>query len=112
MRCVLEKLVSSSTTLSGQIQSTARVKVVEVKKTEPRKCSTCHRVHKKCTKCQRVHPCTIECHNCKKEGMSVRGEGGGRGQGGDSREGQGGLLYVAPGHGVHARAGGNTGKEG
>ena len=34
---VLEKLESSSTTLRGQMQSTARVKEVE-----PRKCSTCH----------------------------------------------------------------------
>ena len=52
---VLEKLEASSTTLRGHIQSTARVKVVEVKKTEPRMCSICHRVHKKSTNCQRVH---------------------------------------------------------
>ena len=63
VRRMLDKLDSSSTKLSGQIQSTAGMKVVE-----PRKGSTCHRVHKKCTKCQRVHPCTIECHNCKKAG--------------------------------------------
>ena len=66
VRRVLEKLESSSTTLSGQIQSTVWVKVVEVKKTKPRKCSTCKRVHNKCTKCQQVHSCMIECHNCKK----------------------------------------------
>ena len=68
VRRVLEKLESFTTMLSGQIQSTARVKVVEERKMEPRKCSICHRVHEKCAKCQQVHPCTIECHNCKKAG--------------------------------------------
>ena len=47
--CALEKSESSSATLSGQIQSMARVKVVEVKKTDPGKCSTCHKVNKKCS---------------------------------------------------------------
>ena len=64
----LEKSESSSATLSGQVQAPAVVKVVEVKRVEPSKCSTCHRIHKKCSKCQRAHPCTIECHNCKKTG--------------------------------------------
>ena len=41
---------SSSTTLSGQIKSMARMKMVEVKKTDPGKCSTCHKVNKKCSK--------------------------------------------------------------
>ena len=54
--CALEKSESSSATISGQIQSMTRVKVVEIKKTKPRKCSTSHRLHKKCTKCQKVHP--------------------------------------------------------
>ena len=44
--CALEKSELSSATLSGQIQSTAGVKV---KKTEPSKCSTCHKVNKKCS---------------------------------------------------------------
>ena len=66
--CALEKSESSSATLSGQVQSTAGVKVVEVKRVEPSKCSICHKIHKRCQKCQRVHPCTIECHNCKKTG--------------------------------------------
>ena len=39
--CALEKSESSSATLSGQIQSTAGVKV---KKTEPSKCPPCHKV--------------------------------------------------------------------
>ena len=45
--CVLEKSESSSTTISGQIQSTAGVKVVE---------------------CWQVHPCMIECYNCNEAG--------------------------------------------
>ena len=47
--CALEKSESSSATLIGQIQSMARVKVVEVKKTDPGKCTTCHKVNKKCS---------------------------------------------------------------
>ena len=54
-----------SATLSGQVQTTAVVKAVEVKKSEPSKCSICHKFHKRCQKCQRVHRCTIECHNCR-----------------------------------------------
>ena len=66
--CTLEKSESSSATLSGQLQLSAGVKEVEVKKIEANKCSSCHRVHKMCGKCQRVHPCTVECYNCHKKG--------------------------------------------
>ena len=38
----LEKSESSSATLSGQVQAPAGVKVVEVKRVEPSKCSNCH----------------------------------------------------------------------
>ena len=65
--CALEKSESSSATLSGQVQSTAGVRVGEVKKGEPSKCSTCHKIHKRC---KRAHPCTIECHKCKKTGYN------------------------------------------
>ena len=64
----LEKSESSSATLSGQMQFTAGVKEVEVKRIDANKCSSCHRVHKMCGKCQRVHPCTVECYNCHKKG--------------------------------------------
>ena len=66
--CTLEKSESSSATLSGQVQLSAGVKEVEVKKVEATKCSSCHRFHKMCGKCKRVHPCTIECYNCHKKG--------------------------------------------
>ena len=66
--CTLEKSESSSATLSGQVQLSAGVKEVEVKKVEANKCSICHRTHKQCHKCQRVHPCTVECYNCHKKG--------------------------------------------
>ena len=66
--CTLEKYESSSATLSGNVQFSAGVKVVEVKKIDTSKCSSCHRTHKKCEKCQRIHPCMIECYNCHKKG--------------------------------------------
>ena len=66
--CTLEKSESSSATLSGQVQLSAGVKEVEVKRVDANKCSSCHRVHKMCGKCQRVHPCTVECYNCHKKG--------------------------------------------
>ena len=66
--CTLEKLESVSATLSGQVQSAAVVKEVEVRKPKATKCSMCHKILRKCQKCQCVHPCTIVCHNCNGKG--------------------------------------------
>ena len=67
--CALEKSELSSAMLSGQVQSPAGVKVVEIKTPDLSRCSTCHNAHKKCGKCQQIHPCTIVCHSCKKAGQ-------------------------------------------